>query len=248
MTAQEVDFFDFSLVKKYIASFLETSIDLNLKVLALKFLGKHSYKEFKSTLFGLLKDKNQQVVLNTVIALKAITEDDVPDILQPLLNSKSESIKGRTLDAILWNNSLRAKRIAIDFLKDNVDNIECCEKIIRHLSKTDLKSDYFYNTISGVVKNYPQHALLESFQDLMMKLQTDLHESSLKSIPSAADLVAIDKEILRKLPRFNEYDESVKVSLRSAEVPFSKPELFDKFVDTKLIMNFSNENVTKSFS
>ncbi len=240
LTAQEADFFDLALVKKFMSSFLESGIDVNQKVLALKFLGKHSYKEFKPVLFDLLKDKNQQVVLNTVIALKAIADDDVPDRLQPLLNAKSESIKGRTLDAILCQNSLRAKRIAIDFLKDNVDNIECCEKIIRHISKSDIKSDYFYNTISSIVKNYPQHALLESFQDLMLKLQTDLNENSLKSIPSAADLVAIDKEILRKLPRFNEYDESVKVSLRSAEVPFSKPELFDKFVDKSVcILGFT---------
>jgi HEAT repeat protein len=240
LAAQEVDFFEFNLVKKFMASFLQAGADLNLKVLALKFLSRHSYKEFKLTLFGLLNDRNQQVVLNTVIALKAITEDDIPDILQPLLSSKSESIKGRTLDAILWNNSLRAKRIAVDFLKDNLDNIECCEKIIRHLSKTDIKSDYFYNAISQIIKNHPQHALLESFQDLLMKLQTDLHENNVKSIPSAADLVAIDKEILRKLPRFNEYDEAVKVSLRSAEVPFSKPELFDKFVDKSVcILGFT---------
>ncbi|MBC7753833.1 MAG: hypothetical protein H7Z71_06315, partial [Moraxellaceae bacterium] len=163
-----------------------------------------------------------------------------PDTLQPLLNNPSESVRGRTLDAILWNNSIRAKRIAVDFLKDNVDKIEACEKIIRHLSKTEVKTDYFYNTISTIVKNNPQHILIEAFQDLMIKLQSDLHEGSLKSIPSAADLVAIDKEILRKLPRFNEYDEAVKVSLRSAEVPFSKPELFDKFVDKSVcILGFT---------
>ncbi len=240
LTAQEADFLEFNLIKKFLTANLDKGVDFELRVLALKFLGKHSYKEFKPSLFISLKDQEQQIILNTVIALKAIIEEDVPDTLQPLLSSKSESIKGRTLDAILFNNSLRAKRIAIDFIKSNLDSIDCCEKIIRHISKSDIKSDYFFQSISAIVKSNPQHILIESFQELMLKLQTDLQENHLKSFPSAADLVAIDKEILRKLPRFNEYDEAVKVSLRSAEVPFSKPELFDQFVDKSVcILGFT---------
>ncbi len=207
---------------------------------ALKFLSKNPNKDFKTPLIQLTKSKDIQTVLNAIIALKSLPDDDIPDMLSPLLNSPSESIRGRALDAILNNKSLRAKRICIDFLKDQINNIECSEKIIRELSKSDLKSEYFLSTISDLIKMHPEHQLIQSMIELQEMLRTQLQESRMKNIPSAADLIAIDREILAKLPHFNKYDETIKVSLRSAEVPFSKPELFDQFVDKSVcILGFT---------
>lgn len=239
LTTQEPQTFSLNEIKKLITSSL-SSADPQHQVQALKFLSHNPYKEFKPTLVNLLKDKNSQIVLNAVIALKAINDEDLPDLFHPLLSSPSESVRGRALDAILHNPSVRAKRIAIDFLKENLSHLDFSEKIIRELSKSEIKSDYFYNVVSTLIKNNPDHPLTESLLDLQSKLQTQLHESQMKSFPSAADLVAVDKEILRKLPQFNEYDESIKVSLRSAELPFNKPELFDQFVDKSVcILGFT---------
>lgn len=239
LTAQENNFFGLNEIKKIVTSGL-SSHESNHQVQALRFLSKNEFKDFKPSLFTLIKDQNPLVVLNAIIAIKSLPDEDIPDLLQPLLNSSRESVKGRALDAILHNPSLRGKRIAIDFLKANIEHIEFSEKIIRTLAKSDIKSDYFYNAVSEIIKNYPQHTLLESLQDLQVKLKTNLHESQLKNIPSAADLVAIDKEIMRHLPLFNNYDESIKASLRSAELPFNKPELFDQFVDKSVcILGFT---------
>lgn len=242
LTTQEADQFKLAEVKTTLQTALAANSDVEIKVLALKFLAKNEMNLFKPDILRFIKDSSPLVVVNAVIALKTMNDDDIPDLLQPLLNSVSESIQGRTLDVILCNNSLRAKRIAIDFLKENVNHIECCEKIIRHLSNSNqpLKSDYFFNVVKQIIKDHPNHLLMDSLIEFQSSLQSNLNENQLRNNPSAADLVAIDKEILTKLPKFNDYDESIKVSLRSAEVPFSKPELFDNFVDKSVcILGFT---------
>lgn len=242
LIAQDPDQFKLIDLKNLIQDSLNPKINADLTILCLKYLSKINAKVYKNDILKMLKHENNSVVLNAIIALKTIPDDDIPDLLQSLLYSKSESIKGRALDTILCNPSLRSKRLATDFLKDNLSSLDCVEKIIRHLNLnvTQLKSDYFLNSITNIIKNNSSHQLIDQFINLQMNLKNEITDSQFKNFPSAADLIAIDKDIISKLPRFNEYDESIKASLRSAEVPFNKPELFDQFVDKSVcILGFT---------
>ncbi len=213
-----------------VATYLKTfSVLFQKKVLV-------DFKKYIDLLSPFLKNQSNLVVLNAILAFKFLQTEGSSDLLIPLLDSKNESIKGRTLDALLFHNTVRSFRICIDYLKNNVDQHESIEKILRHFkqisNKTNIKTDYCLKTFQDVIKNNPEHKLAISLKEVITIIQQEKQEDQLKNqIPTGADLVAIDQEILKNLKKYHEYDESVKASLRSAEVPFSKPDLFDKYVD-----------------
>lgn len=231
LTAQLKGHFEASEYRNLIMDGLQFHSPEEMQVECLKFVVLHPEQAFKPLTISLLKHANSEVALHSLVALRSYDSEDLPDIIKPYLDSEIDSIKGRALDSLLQQSHLRAKRIAIDFMVNHATNVPLVEKIIRVLSNSNLKSDYFIQQVDKILNSYPEHELTEQLRDLKMKLQADLLENQQRRFPSTIELMTIDKEIQKELPKFNEYDDSVKACLRSAELPLSKPELYDQFVD-----------------
>lgn len=241
MAAQEKNQFEYEKVK----SFLLKKLDLKSPseealVSALKFLQKNPFKEFKLVLVGLLAHSSTEVQLHAIVALRNYDSEELANLVAPFLKSTNDSIRGRALDTLLQQSSLRSKRLAIDFLEDHLKDNSTTERVLRSLLQSQLKSEYFLQKIEKFMTDHPHHVHFEEMTELKQKIQGELSENSPKKMPSAEELLVIDKHLTKELPKYHEYDEAVKVSLRSAEMPFANPELYDQFVDaSSCILGYS---------
>lgn len=209
----------------------QDSLDEKTVIDVLKACQKHAFIELKSFCLNALKNNSQDIQLHALVALKHYDSEDVTLAIEPFLKSQINSLQGRALDSILHHSSIKSKRLAFDFMIKNSDKDFIVEKVCRHLMQAQLKSDYFIKNIYIILSEKPDHPYKEELTDLKNKISEDLGDSKSIKQPSAADLIAVDKVLLQNIIQFNKMDETVKSALRSAELHFVKPEVYENFVD-----------------
>ena len=220
------------LIKKI---WLLNEISLNVDIL--KLIEKHPIVDFKPLVLESLASKDDSTILFAVIAAKKFKDENLSDVLAPFLKSKNIRIKGRALDTLLAQPGLRAKRLVIDDFKDNISDIEYCDKVIRKFTPPENSSDYFYNIVTGLIQSHPNHELIENLSEFQNQLRASQKtDVSLHFSSNAPDIQKIEKELEKKLIHYKFYDETAKSALRSAEVPFHHPEMFDRYIDKSVII------------
>ena len=241
MAAQEKNQFEYEKIKNFVLKKLDPKTSSEESLIAgIKFLQKNPFKEFKAVLVSLLTHSSAEVQLHAIVGLRNYDSEELANLVAPFLKSTNESLRGRALDTLLQQSSLRSKRLAIDFLEEHLKDNSITERVLRSLLQSPLKSEYFLQKVEKFMTDHPHHLHFEEMSELKQKIQAELSEHSPKKIPSAEELLIIDKNLTKELPKYNEYDEAVKVSLRSAEMPFAKPELYDQFVDaSSCILGYS---------
>jgi len=197
---------------------------------ALQLLARHPLKSLQPLAAKHLKS-HPRVQLAAVITLKSFNDEAAVEALEPCLTSPSESIRGRALDTLTGLPGNRAKRLVIDFLKENSQDAEIVDKIVRCMTPPTGPSEYFVSAVEQILAKHPNHPHLEGLTDLRTRMGQNISEGSSLRIPPDANIAKIDRELSQKLKYYAQYDESAKSALRSAEVPFHRPEIFDQFVD-----------------
>lgn len=211
----------------------------------LKLIARFKPVAYKEYLLKLAKSPNYIVQFHVIVALKSFADETLADQIAVFLSSKSKSISGRALDAMLSLPGNRAKRLVFEYFSENYAVPGVAEKIVRSFKPPENDTDYFSVHAAQIVSQLEQRE--PDFQALPMlrefKDQLALHQKSFsktKSVPTDADIIAIDQEIENVIPSYKHFDEASKAALRSAEVTFKHPELFDAFVDkSSVVLGYS---------
>lgn len=209
------------------------SDESELRKSALAFLAKHPMKTFIPKILLALKSEEEKTVLAALVTLKASHDESVPEAIQPLLKSTSDSLVGRAIDTLTALPYLRAQRIAVDYLKENSDRLDICDKLIRCLKVEDASAfDYFRSVIESLLKENPDHPMTDALTEFKSRfILSSVKSASGKLLEKGADITAIDKELASKITGYDRLDERVRTTLRSAEVPYLHPKMFDEYVD-----------------
>lgn len=211
----------------------------------LKLIAQFKPVEYKEYILKLTKSSNYIVQFHVIIALKSYGDETLSDQIAVFLNSKSKSISGRALDAMLSLPGNRAKRLVFEYFAENYNVPGVAEKVVRSFKPPENDTDYFAAHAGKIVeqleKNEPDFQALPMLREF--KDQLALHQKSFsktKTVPTDADIIAIDHEIEKMIPSYKRFDEASKAALRSAEVTFKHPELFDAFVDkSSVVLGYS---------
>lgn len=230
------------------AEFLKTAAadkSESTQIWFLKLIAQFKPVVYKDHLLKLAKSSNYIIQFHVILALKSYGDETLSDQISLFLNSNSKSISGRALDAMLSLPGNRAKRLVFDYFSDHYGTPGVTEKIVRSFKPPENDTDYFTIQTAKIVSHLEQNEpdfqglpMLREFQD-----QLALHQKSfskLKSTPTDADILAIDHDLEKMISSYKHFDETSKAALRSAEVVFRHPELFDAFVDkSSVVMGYS---------
>ena len=212
-----------------------TSELIEERIEALRLLARVPSKAFLGEVLRFLDESDSRVCLAAVIALKGFApyvDDTAVERLAPLLRSEQQSIAGRALDTMTAFPGIRAKRVLIDFLRERADDADVCDKIIRCLDSPETGTDYFVAVIDDILKRHPQHPQLDGLISLREKMaENGTHARANAAAIKGADIAAIDRSLTSRIANYEKLDESVRSALRSAELPYQHPQMFDEYVD-----------------
>lgn len=199
---------------------------------ALYFLRSHPQSTVLMEVLECLK-LEEKIQISALITLKSFNDESTIEWISPFLNSHQKSLSGRALDTLIAFSSIRAKRIVIDYLKENCENVDVCEKVTRCFIPPESPSEYFVEVIDSVIKKSPSHPHLNGFLMLREKLVQSkaLAKGKSRITSLAVEVEAIDRELLSKIVGYVDFEESIKTALRSAELPYLHRNLFDESVD-----------------
>ena len=202
---------------------------------ALRLLSRHPRKAFLPEILKAVQNEDTRTSLAAIIALRshaAFADDSAAELLGPLLRSPQQSIAGRALDTLTTLPGLRAKRVVIDFLRERETDGDVCDKIVRCLAAPPTGADYFVNVIDGILKRHPEHPQLDGLVALRERItEAGAPAHALAQAIKGADITAIDRALTQRISAYEELDESVRSALRSAELPYLHPQMFDDYVD-----------------
>lgn len=211
--------------------------DEKLKIDILKFLNNNPIPELKIFVTENLSAQSTELNLFSIITIKKYADENNSELIAKHLNSNNPTLRGRALDTLISQPGLRAKRLAIDYFKENAANIEICEKITRCFVGPENSTDYFSNIVVDIIKKYPDHPLIENLNDFQNQLQQQIQSETKTGFSSnEPDIQKIEKDLEKKLIHYKFYDETAKSALRSAEVPFHHPEMYDRYIDKSAII------------
>lgn len=211
----------------------------------LKLIARFKPLAYKEYVLKLAKTQNYIIQFHVIIALKSFGDEMSADQLAVFLNSKSKSISGRALDAMLNLPGNRAKRLVFDYFGEKFQTPGVVEKVVRSFKPPENDTDFFAVQVAKIVehleKTEPDFVSLGQLIEFRDQLKLNQKSySKQKATPTDADILAIDYEIEKMIPSYKYFDEASKAALRSAEVTFKHPELFDHFVDkSSVVLGYS---------
>ncbi len=217
---------------KEFENLIKSSFELpEIKVFVLKFLAKHPISNMYDKIINSM-NSDEQASIHSIISLKSFKNENCVESLKSYLDSENASLSGRALDTLTALPGLRAKRIVIDYLRDNAHNNDVCDKVIRCLEPTESHNEYFTNVIDNILVKNPDHIYRDGFILLREKFSHNSQSGGSMHIePKAEDILKIDKQLKDKVVGYESFDDDVKSTLRSAELPYARRELFDQSVD-----------------
>lgn len=212
--------------------------DITIQIDTLKFIEKYPLNDMKPFVIKNLTVKNEDLNLFAVVAIKKFNDEAINEQIAQHLKSQNLILRGRALDTLLSQPGARAKRLAIDHFQNHALELETCEKIIRCFVAPENSTDYFVNVVAGIIKANPEHPLLDNLVEFQNQLQQQMQSSNTaqKFSSTAEDIQKIEKDLEKKLVFYKFYDETAKSALRSAEVPFHHPEMYDRYIDKSAII------------
>ena len=234
-TAQDIDQAEYPKWKPALEK-LHKINNSNVNIELLKFLSRHPVGGFEGCVQTGLVSKDMSTLLNAIIASKKYKSATFCDLLSPLLASVNQSVQGRAFDALLSFADLRAQRKSIDFFKDHFKNAEIFNKFVRSFIIPKTEATYFYDVLVSVFEKTENAEQKESLSELINRYNLERKSVAGKNKPQAADLVKIDKFLETNIKEYAFLDENIKQTLRSAEIPFHHPEMFDEFIDKSAII------------
>jgi hypothetical protein len=171
-----------------------------------------------------LGNEHEPIVLNAIISLKAFSSSsEAGDALVPFLGSHSMVLRGRALDALCENASLKSKQAVMKYLELHLDDEDAVDKIYRCFDPLKKGGEAFVKQLEEILKRNPDHAQWEKLVQLRERLLS--HTPSLSGVDSMKGvgpeaLKELDHKLSEVIPMFSKLDPTVQSALRAAEQPF----------------------------
>ena len=205
----------------YLKVFLN-HFNVEIRVGAIRILGTIRHNE--PYLLKQLEHEHEPVVLNAIIALKGFSDSAVAgEALIPFLDSKSEVIRGRTLDALCENASLKSKQAIMKHLESHLNEETVVDKIYRCFDPQKKGGEAFVKHLELLLTRNPDHEQWEKLVQLRDRLQGNTVNSAgnnpEKNLGQDA-LKELDRKLAEVIPLFSKLDPTVQSALRAAEQPF----------------------------
>jgi len=219
----------------------------DLKVAVLKILCTVSVPELTPFVAKSLGEKDFQTRLMAVVAAKGHYSGEIFEIIFKFLDHESPSISGRALDTLTTSGSAHDHLLLFKRLGDHVNDLELYKKVFRSLTP---RAGGSYKEVLSVLDGLIQARRgVLSDQDLLqsaMNLRDNLvfaagaggvlTSKGGKTTLTEKERHVIDKSLDTTLKGFAKYSETVKSVLRSGEVTWQHPELFDARVDKSTVI------------
>ena len=234
-TAQDIDQAEYPKWKPVLEK-LQRMNNIEINVELLKFLSVHPVDGFEGFVQAGLVSKDMSTLLNATIASKKYRSETFCDLLSMLLSSSNKSVQGRAFDALLSFADLRAQRKSVDYFKEHFKNAEIFSKFVRSFIIPKTEATYFYDALVNIYEKTENAEQKESLSELINRYDLERKAVAGKNKPHGADLVKIDKFLETNIKEYAFLDENIKQTLRSAEIPFHHPEMYDEFIDKSAII------------
>ena len=214
----------------FLKSCLTGKSPIECRIDALNLLRQHPRPTLIAEVLDCLKGEDR-IQIAAIIALKTMGTESSAEPLSKFLESKQQSLSGRALDTLTSIPGLRAKRIVIDYLKEHCEDEDVCDKVTRCLQPPETPNDYFSKSIDDILLQFPKHPQKDGLILLREKLSAPSTAMGNTGALKGIDIQAIDLDLSEKITGYKDFDESVKSTLRSAELPYKHRQMFDEYVD-----------------
>jgi len=192
------------------------------RLAALRCLAAHPRRAHLRAIEPLLLAE-ERTQMAAILAVKAIGNPDSADLLAPLLCSASESVVGRTVDALSALPGARAVKLLLGVLQSQIGNHELCDKIVRALKPPPGGRADIVSALDALILHNGDHPMLEGLYGLRDRMTATGPQPDQTL---GVEVPRLDAELARRIRGYAQLDEPVKVTLRAAELPFHRPELF----------------------
>ena len=132
-------------------------------------------------------------------------------------------VAARALDTLLSLPGLRPKRLAMDYLSEHPQDDEVCAKIARSLEPPESGTEYFAQAIDQILKKHPHHSAWES----LVALRERLGKARTAAPQGTPEQAHLEARLEREVKGYLTLEEPVRLALRSAEMPFARPEILE---------------------
>lgn len=202
------------------------------QVAALGFLVRHPRLSCLDLVISLCNPdrQNSGLTVHAIVAARSYQNIKTLPALENCLKSASRVVSGRALDALLHLQNTEANTVVIHFLVNHLHNLSICDKVLRSLKAGSSAAPELSLLLENATNHVGETALKDDLLELASRLRTGRQEG-LAAEPAGGAIKDVDKQLEAKIAGYAKLADSVKASLRSAELPLHEPELFEATVD-----------------
>jgi hypothetical protein len=202
------------------------------QIAALSFLTRHPRQTCLDAVLSLCSPKieNAGLSVHAIVAARSYQNIKTLAALEKCLLSTSRVVSGRALDALLHLQDPQANAVVIEFLVNHLHNFNVCDKVLRSLKAGQQGQPELAALLEAATHHVGEAALKDDLLELAERLRFGQSEGAFAE-PSGGAIKDIDKQLESKIAGYSKLSDSVKASLRSAELPLHEPELFEATVD-----------------
>lgn len=220
-------------------------VEMQLPIL--KILTLSPVPELTEFLATRLRDGDFQVKILAIAAAKHHQTNEISELLLQYLDHPNAALAGRALDSLVTGFGAREHLRVFDRLRSRPTDEILYRKVFRSLTpkKTDsykdvlASLDILIRERKGVMADQDMTQIALNLRDNLAVIGA-LHGESGKGskLENAkdADRHAIDASLASHLRGFEQYSATIKSVLRSGEVTWQNPELFDARVDKSTVL------------
>ncbi len=226
---------------------LPDDMKIELKPALLKILCGSTVPEWRAFISQSISEQDFQTRILAIVAAKTHATQDVWNQLFGLLDHPNASISGRALDTITTSGGLDEHIRLFKDISGRISDEAFCRKVFRSLTPRLGDS---YEAVTALVDKliadkpgamkHPEvlQSAINLRDNLMVFVVTGVGTgiSSRKGGIQIPENHAIDETLIRDLKGYGRYSEVIKSVLRSGEVTWRHPELFDARVDKSTVL------------
>jgi hypothetical protein len=215
---------------RFLEPVLQGAHGKNACLAALAFLTRHPREAlFEQVLH--LANTCAGVRIASLVALKSFRQPKATATLAAWLDDPAESIAGRALDSLTAQPDDEARWAILDFLDRRLDDMEVVDKVVRSLTPCKRHGERFVERLHTLTAAHPEHPLIDGLVQLRDRIAPVARGGQTHSDLTGRAVHEFDRELATRLHGYDRLDEQVKAALRSAELPYLHPDVFDGAVD-----------------
>ena len=221
------------LLDGFLAAALQGAHGEETCLAALAFLARHPREAlFDQVLY--LAETSDQARMASLVSLKSFKKPKATPVLAAMLDDAAESIAGRALDSLCAQPDDQARWAILDFLERRIDDVEIVDKVVRSLTPLKRHGEGAVEQLTKLIDAHPDHPLIEGLAQLRDRMAPVASQRPGDDSGDFGAMHEFDHELADRFSGFARLDEQAKAALRSAELPYLHPDVFNGDVDKSI--------------